>query len=185
MIVSSRMRKRVLLKKVFKEGKNLQLANHVRSVEYNNISDCIKYCFIRGEVVPQTRISESPYKVWICMHTEVCEILTGECGCVAGYSESCKHVFALLHFIEHQVSLGFNKTCTSKRQIWHATVTKKGEKIHPPDKIRKILFDRPHLENEEGYYSQVQHQMFVTGFSYTDFVCILTKRFLHYQNKKR
>ena len=30
-------------------------------------------------------------------------------------------------------------------------VTKKGEKIHPPDKIRKILFDRPHLENEEGY----------------------------------
>ena len=40
---------------------------------------------------------------------------------------------------------------TSKRQIWHATVTKKGEKIHPPDKIRKILFDRPHLENEEGY----------------------------------
>ena len=74
---------------------------------------------------------------------------TGECGCVAGYSESCKHVLALLHFIEHQVSLGLNKTCISKRQIWHATVTKKGEKIHPPDKIRKILFDR--LENEEGY----------------------------------
>ena len=79
------------------------------------------------------------------MHTKTCEILTGECGCVAGYSvEACKHVFALLHFTEHHVSLGHNKTCTSKRQMWHETVSK-GEKIHPA-KIRNFLFDRPHLE---------------------------------------
>ena len=41
--------------------------------------------FIPGEVVPQTRISESPYKVWICIHTESCEILTSEC--LGGYGQ--------------------------------------------------------------------------------------------------
>ena len=59
------------------------------------------------------------------------EILTGECGCIAGYSESCKHVFALLHFAEHHVLLDHNKTCMSKKQTWHETI-KKGEKVHPP-----------------------------------------------------
>ena len=46
------------------------------------------------------RVSEKPYKVWGCLNNLAsCEILTGECGCIAGYSESCKHVFALLHYV--------------------------------------------------------------------------------------
>ena len=130
MIVSSRHAKKSVAEKGFKEGKNLQLANHVRSVEYNNISDCIKYCFIRGEVVPQTRISESPYKVWICMHTEVCEILTGKCGCVAGYSESCKHVF-----VHYYILLSTKCLLVSIKHVHRkgkfGMQRKKGEKIHP------------------------------------------------------
>ena len=142
--------KKSISEKGFKEGANLHRANHVRNVEFNNISDCIKFGFFRGQVVPQTRVSEKPYKVWVCLNLSTCEIFTGECGCIAGYSESCKHVFALLHFVEHHVSLGDNKTCTSKKQTWHETV-KKGEKVHPPVRMNKVSFDRPHPEYVEGY----------------------------------
>ena len=120
--------KKSISEKGCKEGANLHRANHVRNVQFNNISDCIKYGFVKGEVVPQKRVNEKPYKVWVCLNLETCQILTGECGCIAGYSESCKHVFALLNFIVHHVSLGHNKTCTSKRQVWHETV-RKGEKF--------------------------------------------------------
>ena len=101
--------------------------------------------------MPQTRVSEKPYKVWVCLNNLAsCEILTGECGCIAGYSESCKHVFALLHYVEHHVSLGHNKTCTSKKQTWHETI-KKGENVHPPVRMSEVSFDRPHPKYVEGY----------------------------------
>ena len=136
--------------KAFDEGMNLQRANHVHNVEVNNISECINYCFMRGKVVPQTRVSESPYDVWVCVSTSTLQVLTGECKCVAGYGESCKHVFALLHFVEQQVSLGLNKTCTSKKQAWQQTL-KRSEKVHPPEKLSSISFERPHPENDQHY----------------------------------
>ena len=68
----------------------------------------------------------------------------------AGYSESCKHVFALLHFVEHHLSLAHNKTCTSKKQTWHETI-KKGEKVHPPVRMSGVSFDRPHPDYVEVY----------------------------------
>ena len=39
-----------MLRKVFQKGEGaiLQHANHVRNVESNNISDCIKFVFLRG-----------------------------------------------------------------------------------------------------------------------------------------
>ena len=51
--------KRSVVEKAFKEGLNLNNGNHVSHVEFNNIAECLKYGFIRGEVVPQTRIGES------------------------------------------------------------------------------------------------------------------------------
>ena len=143
--------KKSISEKGLKEGANLQYANHVRNVEFNNISDCIRFVFLRGQVVPQSRVCEKPYKVWVCLNNlALCEILTGECGCIAGYSESCKHVFALLHYVEHHVSLGHNKTCTSKKQTWHETI-KKGEKVHPPVRMSEVSFNRPYPEYVESY----------------------------------
>ena len=40
-------------RKSVKEGKNLYESG---LVEFNNISDCLKFCYVRGKVVPQTRI---------------------------------------------------------------------------------------------------------------------------------
>ena len=56
---------------------------------------------------------------FVCIAQSTEYIFTTECGCVAGYSTSCKHVFALLHFIEEKVKVGHNKTCTDKKQQWN------------------------------------------------------------------
>ena len=47
------------LSKSVKEEKNLYESGHVTEVEYNNILDCLKFCYVRGKVVPQTRIGET------------------------------------------------------------------------------------------------------------------------------
>eukprot|EP00795_Rhopilema_esculentum_P010022 gene10022-18653_t len=65
-----------------------------------------------------TRISDAPYTVWVSLRTDASSILASECGCVAGYSNSCKHVFALLYYILAEVRLGNNRSCTGKKQKW-------------------------------------------------------------------
>nr|XP_047124707.1 uncharacterized protein LOC124807147 [Hydra vulgaris] len=54
--------------KAFREGKNLQYSGHVKDVAFNNIVDSIRYCYVRATVVPQTRINENPYLVWVCFY---------------------------------------------------------------------------------------------------------------------
>ena len=131
-----------------REEKNFQFSGHVKSVSFNTIVDSIKYCYIKGTVVPQTRISEDSYIVWVCLYSSE-YVFTAECTCVAGYSSSCKHVFALSHCIENEVRLGNNKTCTSKKQQWDVRVSKKREKIHQPCEISLVMFSRPHPENDD------------------------------------
>ena len=46
----------------------------------------------------------------------------GECGCAAGFSEACKHVFALLHHIEHHVTLYRNGIITAT--VPHSVIAK-------------------------------------------------------------
>ena len=91
-------------RKSAKEETNLYESGHVSDVEFNNISDCLKFCYVLGKVVPQAGIGENPYTVWVCLNTTDGDILTGECGCLAGYGENCKHVSSLLHYMEYEVS---------------------------------------------------------------------------------
>ena len=104
--------------KALAEGKSLFVSGHVSGVEYNGISNDVSFCYVRGNVVPQTRITEKPYTVWVCLQGETGTAVTAECKCLAGLGESCKHVAALLHYIEQEVKHGHNKTCTSKVQYW-------------------------------------------------------------------
>ena len=67
---------------------------------------------------------------------------------MAGLILSCKHVFAILLYIENMVTLGHNKTCTSKKQKWDLLVYRKSEKTHPPTKIGNASFPKPHPEYE-------------------------------------
>ena len=52
------------------------------------------------------------------LRNDVSSILTGECTCLAGSSYSCKYMFALLYYIENEVHIGRNKSCTEKKQQW-------------------------------------------------------------------
>ena len=47
------------------EGKSLFESGHVSGVEYNGISNGVSFCYVRRKVVPQTRINEPPYTVWV------------------------------------------------------------------------------------------------------------------------
>lgn len=71
-------------------------------------------------------------------------ILTGVCGCVASIILSCRHVLAILHYIENKATLCRNKSCASKKQIWDVWVYRQSEKIHPWTKIGNVSFAQPH-----------------------------------------
>ena len=131
-------------KKVSKEWRNLLFSGHVMSVKFNPITSSLKYCFVKGVVIPQTCVNENPDGVWVCIHDD--SILKGECGCVAGLISPCKHVFAILHYIENEVTLGHSKTCTSKKLKWDVLVYRNSEKIYPPTKIGNKSFTKPHPE---------------------------------------
>ena len=139
-------------KKASKEGRKLLFSGHVMSVKFNPITSSLKYCFVKRVVIPQTRVDENPYYVWVCIHHDG-SILTGECGCVGSLISSCNHVFAILNYIENEITLGHNKTCTSKKQKWDVRVYWKSEKIHPPTKIGNVSFAKRHPEYE---YEKIQ-----------------------------
>ena len=87
------------------------------SVKFTPITFSVKQCFVKGVVIPQTRVNENTYSVLVCIH-DGGSVLTVECGRVAGLILSSKHIFAILHYIENEVTRGLNKTCASKNKKW-------------------------------------------------------------------
>ena len=61
---------------------------------------------------------------------------------VAGF---CKHVGALLWYIEEQVRLRNNKTCTGKKQKW-SVPSKKAQNLHTPDILDNIGVSKPNAK---------------------------------------
>ena len=47
-------------KKGSKEGRNLLFSDHVISVKFNPITSSLKYCFVKENVILQTRVNENP-----------------------------------------------------------------------------------------------------------------------------
>ena len=90
---------------------------HIMSVKHNPITSGLKYCFVKWIVIPQTRVNENPYSACVCIHDDG-SISTSECSCAAGPLSPYKHVFAILNYIENKVTVGLNKTCTSKKKKW-------------------------------------------------------------------
>ncbi|XP_065675627.1 uncharacterized protein LOC136091843 [Hydra vulgaris] len=133
--------------KALKEGHSLYSSDHVTSVSFNNLSDAVKFCYLKGTIVPQTRINDEEYESWVCLNKNG-SILSAECKCIAGYGESCKHIFALLLFVEEHVRLGENVTCTSVKQKWGTRTQKR--KLHEPDILQNISIKKvkPSIENK-------------------------------------
>ena len=104
--------------KAFKGGKSLCQSGHVSNVMTHLISPNIRFCFVRGLCLPEQKLSKEPYNVWLCLHKDSGEVTTGGCSCTAGVSGICKHVGGLLWYVEKEVRLVNNLTCTSKKQKW-------------------------------------------------------------------
>lgn len=121
-------------------------------VLFNQISANIRYCFIKGIVVPQKAITNTPYVVWVALHKDTGGVESGLCSCRAGLRGFCKHTIALLCYIAHQVESGANKACTSKPQEWHKP-PRKGEKIHVPDFSKNFKISRVKGELDLGSIS--------------------------------
>ena len=56
--------------KASKEGRNLLFSGHAMSVKSNLITSSLKYCFIKGVALPQIRVNENPYSVWVCIQND-------------------------------------------------------------------------------------------------------------------
>ncbi|XP_057297429.1 uncharacterized protein LOC130629386 [Hydractinia symbiolongicarpus] len=131
--------------KAFKGGNSLLQSGHVSNVMTHMISPNIRYCFVRGSCLPEQKLSKDPYSVWVCLHKDFGDVITGDCSCTAGVSGVCKHVGGLLWYIEREVRLGHNQTCTSKKQQW-SVPSKKQLKLHVPDILNNITIKKPKAE---------------------------------------
>ena len=47
-------------KKASKVLKNLLFSGHVMSVKFNPITSSLKYCFVKGVIIPQIRVNDNP-----------------------------------------------------------------------------------------------------------------------------
>ncbi|XP_034066323.1 uncharacterized protein LOC117542638 isoform X2 [Gymnodraco acuticeps] len=63
------------------------------------------------------RSGETPLKTWI-VAKEDGEVVTAHCNCMAGLSESCSHVGAVLFAIEAGVKMRETASCTTEKCKW-------------------------------------------------------------------
>ena len=132
-------------KKASRDGWKLLLSGHLASVTFNLTTSSLRYLFGKGIVTLQACGNKTFCSSWICIHNDGL-ILTGECGCAAALISLCKHVFDIIHYIESEVTLDHNETCTSKKQKWDVHFCRKSEKGKSPIKVANFLFAKSHPE---------------------------------------
>ena len=70
--------------KAYRSGKNLLDSERLSNVMTHNISNNIRYTFVRGYCFSEQRTSNKPYDVWVCLHKDDGSIVEGICSCVVG-----------------------------------------------------------------------------------------------------
>ena len=70
--------------KAYKGGQSLLESGHLSNVMTHVISPNIRYCFVRGLCLPEQKLSNAAYDVWVVLHKDTGNIVTGNCSCPAG-----------------------------------------------------------------------------------------------------
>ena len=70
--------------KAYRNRKSLLDSEHLSNVMTQNISNNIRYTFVRGYCFPEQRTSNKRYDVWVCLHRDTGSIVEGACSCVPG-----------------------------------------------------------------------------------------------------
>ena len=73
------------------------LSGFVDTVYHASCNDNL--LFLKAYVSPSQRLNDDPHHVWVCTEgpKDKSKILTSWCSCIAGTSEVCNHVTALLY----------------------------------------------------------------------------------------
>ncbi|XP_048515472.1 uncharacterized protein LOC110116957 isoform X2 [Athalia rosae] len=105
------------------KGKKLVLALHVREVEELRTNG--KSFLIRALIIRQTSVTQTPYKTSLNMNDK--RVVTNvKCDCVYNQSGKCKHVAALIHYINTEESL----SKTSSEQQWGKPSNRQKQQQH-------------------------------------------------------
>lgn len=71
--------------KAFQGGKSLFESKHLFNVMVHSISPNVRYCFAQGLCYPEQKFkSKDAYVVWVCLHKDTGEVITGDCNCAGG-----------------------------------------------------------------------------------------------------
>ena len=70
--------------KAFKGVKSLLESGHLSNVQYHFISSDVRCGFVTANCLPEQRISNAPYDVWVCLHKDAGTVMSGECSCATG-----------------------------------------------------------------------------------------------------
>lgn len=98
---------------------------------------CLNY-FIIFQVQHSQRLNAKPLEVWVIAETGG-TVKSAHCTCIAGLSESCSHVAALLFYVEDLVRKTERKTVTDMPAYWTAP----SKQIVKYAKVEDIDFSTP------------------------------------------
>ncbi|XP_044582891.1 uncharacterized protein LOC123263911 [Cotesia glomerata] len=93
------------------KGKNLVLAEHVRDVEEHRKLN--QSYLIKSRVIRQASVNSTPYTTSLNIN-ETRFVTDVKCDCVYNQSKKCKHVAALIYYINNEESA----SKTSHEQVW-------------------------------------------------------------------
>ncbi|XP_040066913.1 uncharacterized protein LOC115328755 [Ixodes scapularis] len=125
---------------------------YVRNVRWN-ASDDSQICLVRAICLPSMK--KAPYTVSAWFASGTGRIMGGSCSCVAGLSETCHHIAALLLTAEESCNAG-GTSCTDIPCIW--AVPPQAKKPAPPQPLADITFckylvNRPVREKKRRSYN--------------------------------
>ncbi|XP_074101313.1 uncharacterized protein LOC141528918 [Cotesia typhae] len=129
------------------KGKNLALAEHVRDVEEHRRNN--DSYFIKSRIIRQASVHSTPYITSLNINSER-YVTDVHCNCVYNQSKKCKHVAALIYFINNEESASktsheqqwgkpsarqFTKNKYSKGEYFKNMIPHKYTQLHEPQKV--------------------------------------------------
>ena len=94
-------------------------SNFVDTIHYSENQD--GKCVLSCNVTPSQQVRDEPRNVWVALKNDGA-VLCGWCTCIAGTSETCNHMIAMLYKVEYAVTHGFtNPASTSVPWGWNVS----------------------------------------------------------------
>ena len=97
-------------KKASKGERNLFFSGYVMLVKFNSITSSLKYSFVKGfsyhrHVLMKNLLQLLGLHSWRWLNFERWVWLCGR----SDIMKTCKHIFAILYYVEYEANLGYNK----------------------------------------------------------------------------